>query len=61
MMRHRFDPLCLAIGLSVITVGVAGWAGSLDVRELGRSWLVPAVVVIAGLGLLVSAVRVPPR
>jgi hypothetical protein len=53
----RVDPIALVAGLAAVAIGLAGLLGTLDLRTLGRSWLVPAAVAIAGLGVLASALR----
>jgi hypothetical protein len=53
----RLDPIALVAGLAAVAIGAAGLLGSLDLRSLGRSWLLPAAVVIAGLGVLATMLR----
>ena len=57
MRLPRIDPIALMAGLAAIAVGAAGLFGTLDLRTLGRSWLVPAAVVIAGLGVVATTLR----
>ncbi|HXM57711.1 MAG TPA: hypothetical protein VOB72_20105 [Candidatus Dormibacteraeota bacterium] len=44
-------------GLAAVAVGAAGLLGTLDLRTLGPSWLVPAAVAIARLGVLATTLR----
>jgi hypothetical protein len=57
MRPHAPDALSLGLGLAVLLVGAAGLAGWLDVRVLAQGWLPPALVVGAGMSIVVGAVR----
>ena len=54
MRTHRPDSLALVAGLVALATGAAGLLGALDLRALDRGWLLPALVVIAGVGILAS-------
>jgi hypothetical protein len=54
--RHRLDPVSLLGGLACITFAVAALASELDVRDLDRGLLVPAVLIVVAV-LLVAGIR----
>lgn len=57
MRRHNPDSFSLVVGLAAIVVGSVGLAGRLELRTLTTGWLLPAVVVVVGLGVITSAYR----
>lgn len=57
MRRHALDSFSLVVGLVAMVVGAVGLAGRLDLRTLSSGWLVPALVVVAGLVMIASASR----
>jgi hypothetical protein len=61
MRLHPIDPFSLVVGLGALLIGVAALAGQLDGRALGQGWLVPGLVVVLGIGLLASTLRMRQR
>lgn len=57
MRPHPPDAYSLTVGLAAVLAGVGGLTGWLDVRALGQGWLVPALVLVCGLGVVVGAIR----
>lgn len=57
MPRHAPDTFSLVAGLAAIVIGAIGLAGHLDARTLSTGLVVPAVVVVAGIGVIASAYR----
>jgi hypothetical protein len=56
MRRHPLDPLSLVAGLACITFAVAALAAELDVHDLDRGLLVPAILIVVAV-LLVAGLR----
>jgi hypothetical protein len=57
MRRHGFDPLSFVFGaIFLLMAAGAVWNDQID-WNLGL-WLLPAAVLVLGVGLLVSALRV---
>ena len=56
MKQHRFDPVSLVFGMVfMLMAGGAVWNDQID-GNVGV-WLLPASVLILGIGLLASALR----
>ena len=56
MKRHNFDPLSFVFGVILILIAAAAvWDQSL--RWDLNAWVVPAAVLVLGIGLLASALR----
>ncbi len=60
MRRHRLDPVSLLAGLACIALALSALASELDVRDLDRGLLVPAVLIVVAV-LLVAGIRWPRR
>lgn len=54
MKRHPTDLLSLAAGIIFVLVGVAALNRVIDVRLLTGDWLWPAVLIGAGLAVLLT-------
>jgi hypothetical protein len=61
MERHRFDPLSFIFGLLFVVVAGLTLVGAdvFDLRDL--AWVAPAILVVAGGALLVSATSRGPE
>ena len=56
MKQHRFDPLSFVFGIVFLAMaGAAVWSDELN-WDIG-AWLLPAAVLVLGIGLLASALR----
>jgi hypothetical protein len=56
MKRHSFDPISFAAGFIFLLIAGA-FAFSTDVDLRLDAWLIPASVLVLGIGLLVASVR----
>jgi len=56
MEQHRFDPISFIFGLLFIGVGLPLVLIDSGVGVFKASWLVPAILVVAGLIVLGSAI-----
>ncbi len=57
MKRHSFDPLSFLFGVFfVVLAGLAVWREEID-WNVGI-WILPAAVLVLGVGLLVSSLRI---
>jgi hypothetical protein len=54
--RHRVDPLSLLAGIACIALAGAALVDELEVRDLDRGLLVPAVLIVVAV-LLVAGLR----
>ena len=56
MKRHNFDPLSFVFGVIFILIaGSAAWNRSYDWDV--AAWVIPAGVLVLGIGLLASTLR----
>jgi hypothetical protein len=55
MRRHAFDPLSFTFGALFLAVAAAGLTGPWSVRDLDLAWLGPAVLVLLGIVVLLTA------
>lgn len=57
MKRHSFDPLSFVFGIVFVAMAAAAtWRDELSWSI--DEWIIPAAVLMAGIGLLASALRV---
>lgn len=58
MIRHRTDVLSLLAGLLFVGLAAASWAGLVRPdMGLPLRWFPPAILILAGLGLLAGVTR----
>ena len=55
MRRHAFDALSFTFGALFLAVAAAGLTGPWSVRDLDLAWLGPAVLVLLGVVVLLTA------
>ena len=55
MRRHAFDPLSFTFGVLFLAVAAAGVTGPWSLRDLDLAWLGPAVLVLLGVVVLLTA------
>ena len=56
MKPHPIDPFSLVVGLSLVALGIAGFAGSVDLAGIESSALVP-IALLAMAAAIASTVR----
>ncbi|MPZ69625.1 MAG: hypothetical protein GEU71_08855 [Actinobacteria bacterium] len=54
MKRHPFDPISLVGGLLFSALGVALFAGGIDLTAEGTRWIWPAGFIALGLAVLAT-------
>jgi uncharacterized membrane protein HdeD (DUF308 family) len=52
MSRHPLDWLSLVSGVLFVSIGIAAWAGPLDLSALRFDLLLPLAVIVVGLSLI---------
>jgi hypothetical protein len=57
--RHPLDPVSLVAGVACIAIAIAALASELDVGDMDRGLLVPAMLIVVAV-LLVAGIRRPP-
>jgi hypothetical protein len=55
MRRHAFDPWSFVPGIALVAFALVVLIGGIDVTSWNFSWAGPAVLIVAGLALLVSS------
>lgn len=56
MKRHKFDPLSFVFGIILLLIAAAA-IGNESLRWDLNAWVVPAAVLVLGIGLLASTLR----
>ena len=56
MKPHPIDPFSLVVGIAFVALGIAGFAGSVDLDGIERSALVP-IALLAVAAALASSLR----
>jgi hypothetical protein len=56
MKPHPIDPFSLVVGLSLVALGIAGFAGSVDLDGIESSALVP-IALLAMAAAIASTLR----
>ena len=56
MERHRFDIVSFIFGLIFGGLGLTFLITEVGTLSVGRAWFWPALIVVAGIALLVSSV-----
>jgi hypothetical protein len=59
MRRHRLDPVSLVAGVACIAIAIAGLASEVELGDLDRGLLVPAMLIVVAV-LLVAGIRRSP-
>ena len=59
MRRHELDPVSLVFGLLFLLIALAFLTDAPAVAVLRLRWLLPALGIVVGIGLLGSALRGP--
>jgi hypothetical protein len=60
MRRHAFDPLSFTFGALFLAVAAAGLTGPWSLRDLDLTWLGPALLVLLGVVVLLTALTPRP-
>jgi hypothetical protein len=60
MKPHPIDPFSLVVGLSLVALGIAGFAGAVDLAGIERSAFVP-IALLAVAAAIASTLRRTPR
>jgi cytochrome c biogenesis protein CcdA len=55
--RHPFDPLSFVFGLLFVLIGLLGLTDVVELTWFDLRWIAPAVLVVLGLLLVVTAGR----
>ena len=57
MKPHPIDPFSLVVGVALVALGVAGFAGSVDLDGIERSSLVPIALLAVAAAIAASLRR----
>lgn len=57
MYQHRFDPISLAAGIILMTIGIASLSGGFALWSIRWEWAMPLLAIGAGGVLLLSGLR----
>lgn len=59
MERHDLDPLSLIFGIAFVGLASTGLFESVDFSPIQARWVWPAILIIAGVAVLLTSVRRP--
>jgi hypothetical protein len=60
MKPHPIDPFSLVVGIAFVALGIAGFAGGVDLDGIERSALVPIALLALAAAIASSLRRTPP-
>jgi hypothetical protein len=60
MKPHPIDPFSLVVGVALVALGIAGFAGGVDLDGIERSALIP-LSLLAVAGAIATSLRSPRR
>ena len=61
MKAHPIDPFSFVVGVALVALGIAGFAGGVELEGIERSALVPIALLAVAVAIAASLRRTAPR